>query len=69
MTKNAASSDSNHVSCRSSIDLMPVLILYGITAVIVFWSQLNVAGSILTSMPYFSSGISRPSFLFTTAYI
>lgn len=48
---------------------MPVLMLYGMMAVIVFWSQFNIAGSILTPIPYFSSGMSSPFFLLTTAYI
>lgn len=64
---NAASNDSNHVSSRSSIVFIPVLILSGIVIVIVFCFQFSVAGSILTSVPYLSSGMLSPSFLFTTA--
>lgn len=66
---NAASTDSNHIGSRSSIDDIPVLMFNGIVAVMVLRSQLSSAGSILTSVPYFSVGMSRPFFLFTTAYI
>jgi hypothetical protein len=39
----------------------------GMRAVIVFLTQSNSAGSILTPVPNFSSGKSRPFFLGTTA--